>query len=640
MTIPFLDLFKKLTGRSAPVTNEPAAAPPPARAVKKPASERLSKTVLPHATRSFSPPDPFRGAGDTTSARTSTPPLELGARRITTLTPKPKSSRLPPALARALEPKLERAISLRIADFIDGVPAGYIKPVEILDTAALVSLKASEIEKGMPDKNPTISLSSLYQQVPEIFLRGVLPDDDTRVALPYEKVLGQFKTAHVREDQMRDPTVPQLDTPILKATIQDSERFGTKIEPIETSPLPRVPMKPATAESIAAAEPEATVQQTTKSTSSGHPVISLYSPELKPKSEPPGPGRTGLKIPFDTSPNGTGASASERVPASSGPPVPTPLPLTPELAKVPFHPPAEKPKAPPTKTEVAPLATKLEVASAPAKDETPITLSLKVVLQNLPRFQLNGDVSAVSAEDRLTLPLRLIETQLASGRVSISPDVFQAALPEKHRDLFEIDEAKTPVALPLEEVLKNLPATILKLRDDQEGFALDTDFETPFSIKAKEDAQRFAAGKATEQPAVEAKIDVTPAAEKRIDPKEVVAQASALAGVKACAITFSDGLSLAGELPEKIAAQGLCAMAPAILERIAQHVRETKLGSLVAVTIYTSGSALSFFAQRNICMTALHAEGSLPPQTRTQIAELVEKLSRTYAQPEAPHVDH
>ena len=640
MTIPFLDLFKKLTGRSAPVTNEPAAAPPPARAVKKPASERLSKTVLPHATRSFSPPDPFRGAGDTTSARTSTPPLELGARRITTLTPKPKSSRLPPALARALEPKLERAISLRIADFIDGVPAGYIKPVEILDTAALVSLKASEIEKGMPDKNPTISLSSLYQQVPEIFLRGVLPDDDTRVALPYEKVLGQFKTAHVREDQMRDPTVPQLDTPILKATIQDSERFGTKIEPIETSPLPRVPMKPATAESIAAAEPEATVQQTTKSTPSGHPVISLYSPELKPKSEPPGPSQTGFKIPFDTSPNGTGASASERVPASSGPPVPTPLPLTPELAKVPFYPPAEKPKAPLTKTEVAPLATKLEVASAPAKDETPITLSLKVVLQNLPRFQLNGDVSAVSAEDRLTLPLRLIETQLASGRVSISPDVFQAALPEKHRDLFEIDEAKTPVALPLEEVLKNLPATILKLRDDQEGFALDTDFETPFSIKAKEDAQRFAADKATEQPAVEAKIDVTPAAEKRIDPKEVVAQASALAGVKACAITFSDGLSLAGELPEKIAAQGLCAMAPAILERIAQHVRETKLGSLVAVTIYTSGSALSFFAQRNICMTALHAEGSLPPQTRTQIAELVEKLSRTYAQPEAPHVDH
>src|SRR5438552_7431745 len=457
MTIPFLDLFRKLTGRSAAVTAGPAVPATLVRVAKKPASERLSKTVLPHATRSFSPPDPFRTATAASLGRTSSAPLEPGARKITAAPKRPASGHLPPALARALEPKLERAISLRIADFIDRVPTGYIKPIEILDAAARVSLKASEIEKGMSEKNPTISLPSLYQQVPEIFLRGVRPDDQTRVALPYEKVLEQFKSAYVRTDQMRDPAVPQVETPILKATIQDSERFGTKIEPIETSPLPSVPMKPATAESIAAAEPEATVQQTTKSTSSGHPVISLYSPELKPKSEPPGPGRTGLKIPFDTSPNGTGASASERVPASSGPPVPTPLPLTPELAKVPFHPPAEKPKAPPTKTEVAPLATKLKVASAPAKDETSITLSLKVVLQNMPRFQFNGDVSAVSAEDRLTLPLRLIETQLASGSVSTSPVVFQAALPEKHRDLFEIDEAKTPVALPLEEVLKNLP---------------------------------------------------------------------------------------------------------------------------------------------------------------------------------------
>ena len=287
----------------------------------------------------------------------------------------------------------------------------------------------------------------------------------------------------------------------------------------------------------------------------------------------------------------------------------------------------------------------LETTSAPAKDETPITLSLKVVLQNLPAFQLNGDVGTVSNEERLTLPLALIEPQLASGRISIAPDVFEAALPEKHRGLFQADEVKTPVALPLEEVLKNLPATILKLRDDQEGFALDTDFETPFSAKAKEDARRFATDKAstekisdqaTEQP----KIDIAPVAEKKVDPKELVAQVSALPGVKACAITFSDGLSLAGELPGEIAAEGLSAMAPALVKRIAQHVRETKIGSLVAVTLYASRSAVSLFAQGNICLAAVHAEGSLLAQTRTQIAELVEKLSRVYAQSETPHVDH
>src|SRR5437868_806116 len=406
MTIPFLDLFKKLTGRSASVITEPTAAAAPARVVKKPAGERLSKTVLPHATRSFSPPDPFRSAAGATSARTSAPPLELGARKITPSPRRPQSSHLPPALARALEPKLERTISLRIADFIDCVPAGYIKPVEILDAAARVSLKASEIEKGMPEKNPTISLPSLYQQVPEIFLRGVRPDDQTRVALPYEKVLEQFKSAHVRTDQQRDPAVPQVETPILKATIQDSERFGTKIEPIETSPLPSVPVKPATAESIAEAEPDATVQQTTKSTSSAHPVISLYSPALKPKSEPPGPSRTGVKSPFvEVLPNGTGASVSERVPASSGPPVPTPLPFTPELAKIAFHPPVEKAVTPAAKTPTKPLVSKTDAISAPAKDATPITLSLKAVLQNLPAFQLNGDVSTISDAERVKLPL-------------------------------------------------------------------------------------------------------------------------------------------------------------------------------------------------------------------------------------------
>src|SRR6202011_5946817 len=250
-------------------------------------------------------------------------------------------------------------------------------------------------------------------------------------------------------------------------------------------------------------------------------------------------------------------------------------------------------------------ASKPGTTSASRKDETPIALSLKVVLQNLPAFQLEGDVSTVSDDDRLTLPLALIETQFASGRISIAPEVFQTALSGKHRGPLQVHEAKTPVALPLEEVLKNLPATILKLRDDQEDFTLETEDETPFSIKPQEDAQRLAADKApaektsdntTEQSVVKAKIDLKPTAEEKVDPKEIVAKASGLPGVKVCAITFSDGLSLAGKLPEEIAAEGLCAMAPGLLERVTQHVRETKLGSLTAVTLYTSGSAVSFFA--------------------------------------------
>jgi predicted regulator of Ras-like GTPase activity (Roadblock/LC7/MglB family) len=675
MTIPFLDLFKKLSSRFnrvAAETQVSTQSPPSAIRPKKPETERLSKTVMPNATRSFSTSDPFRSAASTTATSRSSVPLELGPNKITTSATRPRGGQLPPALARALEPKLERTISLRVADFMDAVPAGFIKPVEVLDTNAFVSLKASEIEKGMPDKHPVISLHSLYQQVPEIFLRSVRPDDDTRVELPYEKVLANFQSANVRADQIRDPAVPHVDTPILTATIEDSERFGTKVDPIEASPT-LMPVKHATARSIADAEPDAMPadpQEAVTSTSSGERVMSLHS---KSKNETPKPSPIEADIPFELSPNGTGVSASERVPASSGPPVPTPLPFTPELEKIPFQPVAEKPatsplsKQPvaksvapstnataresikPTRTIPGPSIPMPPVVSEPPKENTSITLLLKTVMKNLPPFQLTGDSATMSDDVRINLPLSLIEAQLASGRVSLPPDVFQAALPEEHRSLFQIDVAKTPVALPLEEVLKNLPATILKLRDDQEQVSVGKEFETPFLAKAREDAKRFipkpqdnAAIEPKKETAAEAKIDVAPETKlaiEKVDPKEIVAQANALNGVKACAITFSDGLSLAGELPADIKADGLCAMAPSMLERAAQHVRGTKLGQVLAMTLYASNSAVSFFAKGNVCLAALH-ENSLTPETLTRLAELLEKLSKTYAQPESSNVDH
>jgi predicted regulator of Ras-like GTPase activity (Roadblock/LC7/MglB family) len=711
MTIPFFDLFKKLSGRFGGGSTAVAEAPKPGPRVirpKKTDNERLSKTVMPNATRSLSPatPDPFRSAAATASVPRSSMPLELGARKITTSAPaRPRSSQLPPALARALEPKVERTISLRVADLIDAVPAGFIKPVEILDTTATVLLKASEIEKGMPEKHPTIALPSLYQQVPEIFLRSVRPDDDTRVDLPYEKVLEQFHSAQVRADQERDPTVPHVDTPILKATIEDSERFGTKIAPIETSFAPATPVKQATAESIADAEPDAMPAESearAKTTPSGQRVISLHSPELTPNTDTAEAVSDEIKIPFEKlSPNGTGASASERVPASSGPPVPTPLPFNPDLEKIAFDYLREKSLTKqPEKTSAATPATQAPTVKAPAipfekpepqkpltlrleepvkatlpqaaktapepvkpigapsfsvsakiqvepsKDAPSISFLLKSVLQHLPAFQLAGDVSTIADDERFSLPLSLVEPQLATGRVSIPADVFQKAVPENHRGLFQVDVAKTPVALPLEEVLKNLPATVLKLRDDQEATSVEKDFETPIFLKAQEDARRFAPKNEPErQPAAKPKIEpavVEPAPKpvvEKLDPKEIIAQANALAGVKACAITFSDGLSLAGELPDDMQADGLCAMAPSMLERITQHVNETKLGELVAMTLYAKNCGVSFFARGNVCLTAVH-EKALEAESRTRLAALIEKLSKTYAQPETPNVDH
>ena len=621
MTIPFAALFNKMRARLSPARGSGVmpSSRPPAR-VKKSTRERLSKTVLPNAVRSFAPAEPVRAAPG--PAGTQVPPQSASS-KVTTASGAARPGGLPRALALALEPKLERAVSLRLGDFIDQVPAEYIKPVEMIDINAHVSLKASEIEKGMPERKPTISLSSLCQQAPEIFLRSVPITDTTRVVLPYEKVLARFDNAHVRANQEPDPTVSQLETPILRATLEDTERFGT-LEPLETSAATKSSQRPVISLHPANREQPAENDRTTP-----------------PRANPDPSSASGpIRIPFHFPPKGTGRPASERVPASSGPPVPSFPPSRTEPVRIPFHPPpgVVDPK----------ISTQARSTTTPPAT---VALALKPILQNLPAFQLNGDATEVDGDVRVEFPCAMIEPQLASGRVVVPATTFYAALPEAHRQLFIVDPEETPVALPLQEVLKNLPSHALKIRPDQECARPTKDFETPFSLTAKEDSQRFqlstppvpeTAANAAEKSEPEAKIGVALKVQPKeeIDAKEAVERVRALRGIDACAITFSDGLSLAGDLPPEVAAGGLCAMAPTLLRTIEKHMLETKLGSLVSMTLHSAKSAISFFIQGNIYLAALHSGKSLADETRAQLIEIMEKLSRTYAQPGAAHVDH
>lgn len=330
-----------------------------------------------------------------------------------------------------------------------------------------------------------------------------------------------------------------------------------------------------------------------------------------------------------------------------------------------------------------------------------VPVPLRLVLQNIPPFQLNGDASSVPEDVRVEIPLSIIQPQLASGRIAIDSKIFQAAMPENFRDLLVIDTSETAVLLPLQEVLKKLPTAALQMRGDQQEVDSGGSFETPFSIKAKEDAERFKTGEAPvakqeqlplipseaiesgakpvvpgpdqggiamDKPVVrspeQSEIELEPAApapvvpvkkeklvepdlfaaaaaqEKKLDAKEVVIRASALAGVSGCSVTFADGLILAGNLPAEIAVEGLCAMAPSLLQRIKNHMLDTNLGALNALTLQAEKSAFTFFMHGNICLAALHGDTTLAIETRTNLAEMTKELSRIYAQPEPAHVDH
>ena len=152
---------------------------------------------------------------------------------------------------------MERVIWLDLADVIAQMPPGLIRPLQDEDGSRRVLLKAMEIEKGMAHARPTVSIASVYEQVPEIFLEMVPVTDTREMSLPFAKVLEQFSKLELRDDQYRDQNVPQVETPFLQVTIEDNSKFGIPVGPIRTGVLPPVRIEPATAENIAAAEPDA-----------------------------------------------------------------------------------------------------------------------------------------------------------------------------------------------------------------------------------------------------------------------------------------------------------------------------------------------------------------------------------------------
>jgi predicted regulator of Ras-like GTPase activity (Roadblock/LC7/MglB family) len=645
MTIPFLNLFKKvrdqaLARKEQSVTAGKVAATP----VEKPSSERFSKTVLPNATRAVPPQDPFAMAagsqGPSASAVASAPSI---SRTIAFGAPATRPSDLPPAVALALEPMVERVITLDLADIAARIPTDFIKPIESIDGTRRILLKASEVERGMASRNPAVSLATVYQQVPEIFLRSIVPSDETQVQLPFEKVLEQFASLQVRSDQERHQAVPQVETPFLKVTLEDNSRFGTTTpEVVEAdADLPPVRIQLATAEALAAAEPEA----------AGNGFVRCGS-----ENKSALPARVSLEL----SPNGTGGPAPESVPASCGPSVPTSAPAP---TRIPFKITAPegdlRASQEPFLTSERPSASAGMPVASPtgSEDAVTITLALKPILQGLLPSQIDGDVGNVSAEAQIEIPFSLVEPQLAAGRVVITPAVLAARLPAEYRNLFKASEA-ADVMLPLQEVLKNLPTSSLCMRDDQEVQEAGVNIATPFSAKAEEDAKRFNIDGVTPAeplvtpPAPEEEAPVAAPPEKKpfdlsvrnplqvtletdetLDDKAVIAHVNTLAGVKGCALMFGDGLSLAGSLPAEFEADGLCAMAPSLMQRIEKHMVETKLGALRGMTVSCAKGAVTFFMHENLCLAALHASGDLASEVQEKLSRVVHELSRKYSHP-------
>src|SRR2546423_2903636 len=111
MTIPFLSYFKKDKGGAA--IKEKAAAParPVIPPLEKPSSERFSKTVMPNATRTLPPQDPFEMAARSTAlgGAIAVAPTSQRTVSFSPLSPVMAAKRdLPPAVALPPRPPAGR----------------------------------------------------------------------------------------------------------------------------------------------------------------------------------------------------------------------------------------------------------------------------------------------------------------------------------------------------------------------------------------------------------------------------------------------------------------------------------------------------------------------------------------------------
>jgi hypothetical protein len=74
-------------------------------------------------------------------------------------------------------------------------------------------------------------------------------------------------------------------------------------------------------------------------------------------------------------------------------------------------------------------------------------------------------------------------------------------------------------------------------------------------------------------------------------------------------------------------------MAPSLMQRVENHLVDTKLGQLRGMTLSCLKGAITFYMHENLCLAALHSDLDLPSETREKLSRIVHELSRKYSHP-------
>ena len=137
-------------------------------------------------------------------------------------------------MALALEPRVERVISLDLADVAAQIPADYIKPIESIDGTRRILLKAPRSKEEWPRANRPFRSPPSTSRCRRFSCAPSLRPMTRKCSFRSRKCSSNSRSLQVRSDQERHQAVPQVETPFLQVTLEDNSRFGTTIEAVET----------------------------------------------------------------------------------------------------------------------------------------------------------------------------------------------------------------------------------------------------------------------------------------------------------------------------------------------------------------------------------------------------------------------
>jgi predicted regulator of Ras-like GTPase activity (Roadblock/LC7/MglB family) len=308
--------------------------------------------------------------------------------------------------------------------------------------------------------------------------------------------------------------------------------------------------------------------------------------------------------------------------------------------------------------EDVPITFPIRTVDAGAEKE--ITIRLESVLSDFPpELETPSIRSLIGTQAEIALPLGLIQSQLAHGRVIVPAEIFCRALPSDLKPYFATIDSAAEIPIPLREIFSQIPAEAIKLREDQETDGPEETIPTPFTAHAEEDAKRFseipaiAALPADEapQPKVEAPQSKVEAPQPKVEPPRIAVESDSiklqslfmtdepldltktiqkvaeLPGLRACILSTTDGLKLAGGLENPDQEKAISAFLPELFQQAQSNLKGLGAGALETVTLCYRFHQLSTFVQGELCLTVFHDNRPFKPGVREKIQAVISELS-------------